>query len=74
MFIFVEPGQKYFKDGFLWVVKSIEGNLVKSRCVEHDVNDVETLKEFNRQVVRGAISVAGVECGDSRPIAQEVWK
>ena len=59
MFIFVEPGQRYIRDGFQWQVMAIDQNLVHSSCIGHDINDLEQLKEFNRQVVSGEISVIG---------------
>jgi len=58
MYIFVDQGQRYFKDGFEWEVLSIKRNLVKSTCIGHDINDLEELKEFNRQVVTGEIYAA----------------
>jgi hypothetical protein len=57
MFIFVKPGENYIKDGFEWQVVSIDKNLVRSKSNSHDVNDLEQLDEFNRQVVIGTIQV-----------------
>ena len=57
MFILIKAGEKYLKDGFEWQVVSIDKNLVRSKSTSHDVNDLEQLDEFNRQVVRGTIQV-----------------
>ena len=57
MFIFINPGETYIKDGFHWKVTSIDKNLIRSTCIGHDLNDLEQLEEFNRQVVCGVIEV-----------------
>lgn len=57
MFIFIKPGENYIKDGFEWQVADIDKNLVRSKCVGHDISDLEQLDEFNRQVVIGTIQI-----------------
>ncbi len=56
MFIFAEPGQLYIRNGLSWIVDSINGNLVKSRAVDFDVQDLEILAQFNREVIAGLIT------------------
>jgi hypothetical protein len=68
MFIFVKPSENYIKDGFEWQVVSIEKNLVRSKSISHDVNDLEQLAEFNRQVVNGTIQVVASRHLDANTI------
>lgn len=56
MLIFAAPGQVYIRHSLKWVVDAIEGNLVRSKSVDHDIQDVEVLKVFNREVVAGLIT------------------
>lgn len=56
MFIFAEPGQVYIRHGLSWIVVSIDGNLVKSHAVDFDVQDLEILAQFNREVIAGLIT------------------